>query len=156
MKSKANWEPLDGGFDSKCQETYVTPSLKTLITMVLREPNVEITNNPCFNQAALTISQLAIFKATIQRGKSSAQAFRTTRRKPPLAIYRRQLLHSYTRKLDLVRKISYLILAISANSDIVIEPFGRENVVYPLSLRYGLFITTATDNVDVNPKSALL
>ena len=53
--TKANSEPFDGGFDYKCKETYVTPSIKALITKALWGQNIKITNNPFFNQPVLII-----------------------------------------------------------------------------------------------------
>ena len=131
--------------------------------MTLRGANVENVKNSFFNQAALTISQLMIFNSTIRTRKTSSQAFHTTMREPPVAVYLRQLLHSQTRKLDLVRKLSHLGLSISPDHllDIstkmgnkAIEVFQKEDVVSPLNLRRDLFTTAATDNLDVNPSSA--
>ena len=84
-------------------------------------------------------------------------------REPPLAVYLRQLLHSQTRKVDLIRKLSHLGLSISPDRllDIsaemgnkAIEVFKKEGVVCPLNLRRYLFTTAATDNLEVNPSSA--
>ena len=84
----------------------------------------------------------------------SVQVFHTTRREPTLLISLGQLLHGYTRKLGLVRKIFHFGLAISFNhlleiaakmGNIVTESSERKFIVYPLSLQYGLFTTAATD-----------
>ena len=131
--------------------------------MVLRGANVDNVKNPFFNQAALTVSQLMIFNSTLRTRKASSQAFHTTKREPPIAVYLEQLLHSQTRKLDLVRKMSHLGLSISPDRFLdvstntgnkAIAVFEKEGVVSPLNLRYDLFTTAATDNLDVNPSSA--
>ena len=54
-----------------------------------------------------------IFNSTVQTRKASSQAFHTTKQEPPIAVYLGHLLHSQTRKLDLVRKMSHLGLSIS-------------------------------------------
>ena len=105
--------PFNGCFDAECQESYVPLSLKALVTMTLRGANVENVKNPFFNQPTLTISQLMIFNSTIRTCKTSSQAFHTTMREPPVAVFLGQLLHSQTRKLDLVCKLSHLGLSIS-------------------------------------------
>ena len=155
--------PFLGNFNAQCQESYVPLSLKALVTMILRGANVNNVKNPYLNQAALTILQLMIFNSTIRTRKASSQAFHTTRREPPLAVYIGQLLHSQTRKLNLVRKMSHLGLSISPDRllDIAtkmgnkaIAVFEKEGVVCPLNLRHDLFTTAATDNIDVNTSSA--
>ena len=132
--------------------------------MTLRGANVENVKNPFFNQAALAISQLMIFNSIIRTRKTSSQAFHTIMREPPVAVYLGQLLHSQTRKLNLVRKLSHLGLSISPDRllDIstkmgnkAIEVFEKEGVACPLNLRRDLFTTAATDNLDVNPSSAI-
>ena len=154
---------FSGGFDAKCQESYVAKSLKALVTVVLCGANVEDVKNPYLNQAALTVSQLMILNSTVRTRKASSQAFRTTKQKPPIAVYLEQLLHSQTRKLDLVWKMLHLGLSISSDRllDIstnmgnkAIAMFEKESVVCPLNLRHDFFTTAATDNLDVNPSSA--
>ena len=155
--------PFSRRFDAQCQESYVPSSLKALVSMVLRSANVGNVKNPYFNQAALTVLQLIIFNSTIRTRKAFSQAFHTTKREPPIAVYLWQLLHSQTRKLDLVRKMCHLGLTISPDRllDIstnmgnkAIAVLEKEGVVCPLNLRYDLFTTSATDNLDVSPSSA--
>ena len=66
--------------------------------------------------------------------------------------------------MGLVRKIFHLGLAISSKhlleiaaemGNTVTESSRRKFIVYTLILRYGLFTTVATDNINVNPKSSL-
>ena len=95
--------------------------------------------------------------------EASSQTFRTTKRKPPIAIYIEQLLHLQTKRLDLAPKMSHCGLSLSperlldistttGNKAIVV--FGNEVIAYPLNLRHDLFTTAATDNLEVNPSSA--
>ena len=104
-----------------------------------------------------------IFNSTVQTRKASSQAFHTTKQEPPIAVYLGHLLHSQTRKLDLVRKMSHLglsifpdcLLHISTNMENkAIAVLEKEGVVCPLNLRHNLFTTAATDNFNVNPSSA--
>ena len=131
--------------------------------MVLHGANVDNVKNPCFNQAALAVSQLMIFNSTVGTRKASSQAFHATKQKPPTAVYLEQLLHSQTRKLDLDWKMSHFGLSISPDRLLDIftnmrnkatAVFEKESVVCPLNLRHNFFVTAATDNLDVNPSSA--
>ena len=99
-----------------------------------------------------------IFNSTVQTRKAYSQAFDTTKREPPIAVYLGQLLHLQTRKLDLVWKTSHLdlsiypdrLLDISTNmGNKAIAVFKKEGVVFPLNLRHNLSTTAATDNLDV-------
>jgi len=82
---------------------------------------------------------------------------------PPLTVYLAQLIHSETRKMNLVSKMSHLGLSVSPDRmlDIstkmgnkAITVFEQEGVVCPLNLKYCLFTTAAMDNLDVNPSSS--
>ena len=138
-------------------------SLKALVTVVLHGANVPNVKNPYFNQATLTVSQLMIFNSTVRTRKASSQAFHTTKQKPPIAVYLEQLLHSQTRKLDLVWKMSRFGLSVSPDHLLDISTntgnkalavFEKEGVACPLNLRHNFFSKAATDNLDVNLSSA--
>ena len=152
-----------GGFVAWCQDSYVSSSLKTLVPMVISGANVDNVKNPYFKQQALTVSQLMMFNSMIKTHITSSQAFHTIKRVSPKAVYLGQLLHSKTRKLDMVHKMSHLGLSISPDRlfDIsakmgnkAIAVFEQEGVVYPLNIRHAVFTTAATDNLDMNPSSA--
>ena len=138
-------------------------SVKALVTMILRGANVDKITNPYFNQAMLTVSQLMIFNTTIRTRKDSSQAYHTTKREPPIAVYLGQLLYSQTRKLGLVRKTNRLGITISPDrllyistsmGNAAIDVYESEGVICPLNLRYDPFTTAAVDNIDVNPSSS--
>ena len=77
-------------------------------------------------------------------------------REPPLPIYARLLLHGETHKRSLVDKFYDLglsvshdrVLSISADlGNDISELYKSEGVVCPCQLRYGVFTTTAYDNI---------
>ena len=85
-----------------------------------------------------------MFSYMIKTRKASSQACHTAKQVSPIAVYLGQLLHSKTRKLGMVWKVSYLGLSISSDCllDIstkmgnkAIEVFEKEDVVYPLNIR---------------------
>ena len=69
---KTTQQPFSGGFAENCQEHYVPSSLKAMVTMILRGSNIDRVDNPYFNQATLTISQLMIFNSTLRTRQTSS------------------------------------------------------------------------------------
>ena len=104
---------FNGRYDNQGQDSSVSRLLKALIAMVLRGANADIEKNPYFDKITLTISQLMLFKLTLQTHETSFQLFHSTSPEPSLAVYFSQLLHSRKRKLNLVQKIFHLGLCIS-------------------------------------------
>ena len=153
---------FDGSFDNKCQEKSVPSSLVTLVSMVLNGPNIK--NQSSFiviPQSVLTISQLLVYNSSIRRREQSSVKH-SRKRETPLPIFMGALIHSKTRKRELV---DYLFeLGVSVSYDRVLEIstmlgnricnlYNSQGVVCPPQLRRGVFTTAAVDNIDHNPSS---
>ena len=158
---KQTYEKFNGHFETDCQKAFIPETLQSLITLILR--GGQKTDNPFFNQAMLTISQLLIHNTTIRTRKEQHSAYHTTKREPPISIYLAQLIHSKTRKLDLVETLSHLGITISPNrmleistslGNTSISVYEKEGVVCPPNLKLNLFTTAAIDNLDINTTSA--
>ena len=83
-------------------------------------------------------------------------------RETPLPVYLGTLIHTKTRKRDLVDTLYHLGLSISYDRVLSISTdletnicrfFQKEGTVCPLKLKSGLFTTGAVDNIDHNPSS---
>ncbi|MES9881624.1 MAG: hypothetical protein ABW185_12160, partial [Sedimenticola sp.] len=152
-----------GSFEGKCQQQSVPASLTTLVNMILGGPDIKTqSSNVCEAQAALTLAQLLHFNSTIRRRDGSSASYHTKSRETPLPIYTGLLVHAETRKRGLIDKLYDLGLSISydrvleISTDMgnrVCEQFERESLVCPVSLRKGIFTTSAVDNIDHNPTS---
>ena len=151
---------FDGTFTAECQEQSVPQSVKYLLKSIMNGNN---TTDPHHHQAALTIGQLIRFNTLVRTRDSSTSMYHTKDREPPIAIYLSELIHSKTRNLEMVEKGAHLGLCISKDrlfqistslGNSAINTFERDGVVVPLFLEFGLFCTTALDNIDHNPTSA--
>jgi hypothetical protein len=155
---------FNGTFDSQCQEASVPNSLVALVSMILYGPNIK-TQTSCTlrPQAALTLSQLLVFN-TVARCRD--ENFRTIRHNPeretPLPLYLGVLIHTKTRKKELVDCLFELglcisydrVMSISTNlGNALCHHFEMEKVVCPPKLRKQVFTTAAIDNIDHNPSS---
>ena len=156
-------QSFGGHFEYGCQDESTPNSMKTLITMLLRGHSGNEASNPYFKQAMMTISQLLYFNMTKKTRGESLSAYHTQKREPPIAVYIGKMIHSHTRKLKIVEKLSHLGLCISPDClnhistilrNTAIEKFEKDNVVYPLNMCHGLFTIGAIDNIDVNPSSS--
>ena len=154
---RSSTDEFSGSFDDDCQTSSVPVSLLGLLRMIHEGPNIKDLNPQSNN--ALAISQLIAFN-TIKRKQTHERHTRSS--ETPLSIYLGLLLHAYTRKKDLVDKLSHLGLCISydrvlrlsadlANS--ICRRFEQEQVVCPPKPRTNLFTTAAVDNIDHNPSS---
>ena len=56
-------KPLKGSFEAGCQQAFVPTSL-ALVSMTVRGPKTNHSNNPYYTQAMLTLCQLIIFNTT--------------------------------------------------------------------------------------------
>ncbi|KAK0061124.1 hypothetical protein Bpfe_009285 [Biomphalaria pfeifferi] len=133
--------------------------------MILQGPS--ITSNKGKNQAALSLAQLASFKAVKTEGKRSRANTSTTNkhsknREPPVPVYVGLTIHAQTRKKELVERMHSLGLSISYKRVLEISSelaakacrqYQHDKVVCPMKLRHGLFTTAAVDNIDHNPSS---
>lgn len=158
---------FNGTFPSDCQENSIPASLKTLVNIVLRGPNVigrQVERSS--DQACLTISQLIVFNSVTrdrrQSESSSSSKHHIKAKECPIPIYTSLKIHGATRDKSLVDAFYQLGISVSYDrlltitSDVansVCLRYKREGVVCPAVLRKELFTTAAMDNIDHNPSS---
>jgi len=154
-----------GRFEPNSQEDSVPVSLLALVAMVLNGPNIKAQSSSSrMPQPVLTISQLLMSNSMVRRRED--QQTSCTRhsqvRETPLPIYLGVMVHTRTRKRELVDhlydlglSISYdRVLAISNElGDKICRYYKVEKAVCPPELKGGLFTTAAVDNIDHNPSS---
>ncbi|XP_062605131.1 uncharacterized protein LOC134266937 [Saccostrea cucullata] len=157
---------FSGSFEPHCQEQSVPTSLVALVGMILNGPNIEEqSSQSSVSTPTLTISQLLMFNCYTRR-RGSTSSIESTRhnsnRETPLPVYLGTLMHTKTRKRDLVDTLFHLGLSISYDrvlgistylGDKVCRFFQKEGTVCPPVLKSGLFTTGAVDNIDHNPSS---
>ncbi|CAH0381202.1 unnamed protein product [Bemisia tabaci] len=148
--------------DDESQANCVPPLLLALVKMLLYGPNCQQQAENHSRQEALTLAQLISFnmkktdptKSNALRHKSSAET--------PFPVYLSLMLHCKTRKRDLIDivhrfgiGISYdrVLQISSALSHQAIEYFQEKGVVCSPYLQRGVFVTSAVDNIDINPSS---
>ena len=154
---------FEGKFEKTCQKDSVSKQLVTLVEMILSGVDIDTKSHDSVEpQISLSIAQLLQFNCIVRRREGSTGVYHSQNREPPLPIYLGLLLHAETRKRGLVDKmydlglsISYdRVLSISSKmGNIVAARFEHENVVCPPVLQYGIFTTSAVDNIDHNPSS---
>ena len=153
---------FDEKFDFGSQESAIPASVNGFVTAVMRGTASESNENPHFNQASLTVSQLLAFNTTIRTQNQSLSLYYSRKREPPLPVYLAQMVHTKTRNLSIIRNLSKLGLCISKDrfahvsvcmGNTVIE-MNEEGNVLPTNLRKGLFSTASVHNIDVEPKSS--
>lgn len=153
-----------GTFESQCQASSVPNSLMALVSMILYGPNIETQSNYYTTpQAVLTLSQLLMFNSFARcRADSSHTLRHKQERETPVPLYLGVLIHSKTRKRELVDALFELGLSISYDRVMSISTilgnnlchqFEMENTVCPPKLKGKLFTTAAIDNIDHNPSS---
>ena len=74
------YEEFKGKFSEGCQEAFVPKSVQALLSMILRGPAGDHSNNPHFSQAMLTLGQLLIFNSTIRTRKDSSSSYHSQKR----------------------------------------------------------------------------
>ena len=156
---------FSGSFGTKCQEESVPVSLLALVAMVINGPNIEAqSSSSAMPQPVLTISQLLMYNSLVRRRKNQATSTirHNQERETPLSIYLGVMVHTKTRKRELVDTLHELGLSVSYDRvmDISTElgnkicsHYQREKAVCPPELKCGLFTTAAIDNIDHNPSS---
>ena len=155
---------FNGSFHTKCQEQSVPPSLLALVTMVLNGPNIKSqSSSSSVFQPALSLSQLLLFNSSKRYKENDKDVVRhSQQRETPLPIYLGMMLHTKTRKRELVDTLFNLGLCISYDrvlnistelGDKICYHYEREKAVCPPQLKGGLFTTAAVDNIDHNPSS---
>ena len=140
-----------GSFEPNSQKESVPMSLLELVAMVLNGPNIKVqSSSSTIPQPVLTISQLLMSNSIIRR-RENQHTPRTNRsqvRETPLPICLGVLVHTKTRKRELVdrlfelgRSISYdRVLTISAElGDNICHYYEMEKAVCPPELKGGLF-----------------
>ena len=153
-----------GTFDSQCQTSSVPNSLVALVSMILYGPNIKTQSSYLSTpQAALTLSQLLMFNSFARCQDGGSHTLRHKQeRETPLPLYLGVLIHSKTRKKELVDALFELGLCISYDRVMSISTslgnnlchqFEMEKTVCPPKLKGNLFTTAAIDNIDHNPSS---
>ena len=129
--------------------------------MILSGTSLEPDSPTELSSAALSITQLLIYNATkrVRKEKKSETVRHNPKRETPVPLYLGFLIHSKTRKKELVEIlhehglcISYdRVMQLSADmANKVIAQYQLEGVVCPPKLKSGLFVTSQQDNVDHN------
>ena len=155
-------ERFDGTFEEHCQESSSPKSLITMVKMILYGSSMEDQTLPVGHQEALTISQLIRFNCRRKMSHGSSHFKHDAANETPLPLYVGVMLHSRTRRRELVDAFFQLGLSISyarvlqISTDLgnaVCERFHENGVVCPPQLKQSLFTTAAVDNIDHNPSS---
>lgn len=157
---------FSGSFNTHCQEESVPNSLIALVSMILNGPNIkEQSSHSTIPAPTLTISQLLMFNSCARRRKSTGSVQSTKHshdRETPVPVYLGVMIHTKTRRRDLVDELYRLGLSIaydrvlSISSELgnnICRYFLLEGAVCPPKLKGGLFTTGAVDNIDHNPSS---
>ena len=153
-----------GTFDSHCQERSVSNSLVALVSMILYGPNIQTQSNYSSPpQAVLSLSQLLAFNSfRCCKDSHSHNVRHSQERETPLPLYLGVLIHSKTRKKELVDALFELGLCISYDRVMSVSTslgnnlchhFEVEKAVCPPKLKGKLFTTAAIDNIDHNPSA---
>ena len=132
--------------------------------MVLNGPNIKTqSSSSSVSQPALSISLLILYNS-YKRYKENAKGVvrHSQQRETPLPIYLSIMLHTKTRKRDLVDTLLNLGLCISYDrvlnistelGDKICYHYEQEKALCPPELKGGLFTSAAVDNIDHNPSS---
>ena len=106
---------FNGSFHTKCQEQSLPTSLLSLVAMVLNGPNIKTQSSfSSVSQPALSISQLLLYNSCKRYKENAKDMVRhSQQREPPLLIYLGIMLHTKTRKRDLVNTLFNLGLCMS-------------------------------------------
>eukprot|EP00112_Aurelia_sp_Birch-Aquarium-sp1_P002706 Seg1300.8 transcript_id=Seg1300.8/GoldUCD/mRNA.D3Y31 product="hypothetical protein" protein_id=Seg1300.8/GoldUCD/D3Y31 len=133
-----------------------------MIKMILYGSGMGDQTLPVGHQEALTISQLIRFNCRRNMVHVSAQFRHEAANETPLPLYIGVMLHSRTRRRELIDAFFQLGLSISYSGvlqisidlgNAVCEHFNENGVICPPQLKQSLFTTAAVDNIDHNPSS---
>ena len=158
-----NSDLFNGTFSQACQQRSVSPSLLTLVKMILVGTN-EQSHEQGNQQAALSIAQLIKFNSIKHGRRSTDGSVRHSRNQgiPPVPLYLGALMHVKTTRKELVEKLCALGLSVSydrvlrLSSDLanaVCEHYEENGTVCPPKLRGQVLTTAVVDNIDHNPSS---
>lgn len=161
MKDQKN--EFSGTFPPDCQEKSVPKVLLTLVSMILDSPNIKDQDDYDVSQASLSLSQLLMFNYREFGKKTISEKMRHTKKnETPLALYTGLMVHSKTRKKEIVDEMCQLGLSVSykrvtsVSTDLekdMCTHFQATGIVCPPTLRKGLVTSAAMDNFDHNPSS---
>lgn len=154
-----------GTYGNHCQELSVPNSLVALVSMILYGPNIKTQSNHLLKpQAVLTLAQLLKFNSFARcRDVTSHTVRHNEERETPLPQYLGVLIHSKTRKRELVDALFELGLCISyervmtistiLNNNLCLQ-FETDKVMCPPKLKENILTNYAVlDNIDHNPSS---
>ena len=102
---------FSGSFDAKCQEESVPISLLELVYMVLNGTNIKTQlSSASVPQPTLSLAQLLMFNCSVRRRKyvTACSTKHNQERETPLPIYLGVMVHTKTRKRELVDTLYYL------------------------------------------------
>jgi hypothetical protein len=152
---------FNGSFSPNCQEDSLPTSLKSLVAMILKGPDLKDqdrhTSQPC-----LTIAQTILYNMKKRPSNLEVRARHRLSREPPLPIYLGLNIHAVSRNKKLIQMLYQMGISISYDrimeledwlATSVCERFEEDGVVSPANLRKGLFTVGALDNLDHNPSS---
>ncbi len=148
---------FNGTFPEDCQIEAVPPSLQSLVAMICHGANITEQSLVSKSQAPLSICQLILFNCLGRSEKHVQRTRHNKSREPPLPVYLGVLLHTKTRKRDLVEMLYDLGLSVSYDRVLEISTdvgtkicnyYNRLNTVCPPQLKKGVFTTSAVDNIN--------
>ena len=157
---------FSGSFDTLCQEESVPSAIIALVSMILNGPTIhEQSSHSTTAAPTLTISQLLRFNSCARRRLSTGSVQYTKHshnRETPVSVYLGVMIHTKTRRRDLVDELYCLGLSVAYDRVLIISSelgdntcryFQLEVAVRPHKLNCGLFTTGAVDKIDHNPSS---
>lgn len=133
--------------------------------MIIGRTSITDHVSPADNRAALNIAQLLRFNLVKHKRRQTSltdNVRHSTEQETPFPLYLSLLVHSRTRKRDLVDTIAKNGIGVSydrvQNVELSItkqlcKKYNEERLVCPPSLKEGIFTTSAIDNIDHNPSS---
>lgn len=153
---------FNSSFHTQCPEQSVQTSLLSLVAMVLNGPNIKTqSSSSSLSQPALSLSLLGnSCKCYKENAKDVVR--HSQQRETSLPIYLGTLLHTQTRKRDLVDTLFHLGLCISYKRVLSISTELFDKICYHYErkkdaclpeLKGNRFTSTAVDNFDHNPSS---
>ena len=101
-----------GSFPTGCQEKSIPPSLKYLVAMITKGPNLK-NKEKCDSQACLTIGQAIMYNTTKKTTPTTMTSRHTVEREPPLPVYIGMDVHTLTRSKKLIHQLYQMGLSIS-------------------------------------------
>ena len=139
-------------------------SLVALVQMIVAGPNIQSQHDNCtdIKGAVWSLAQLLILNSIKRSRKETTKTRHNPERETALPLYLGFLLHSKTRKRDIVEEffrnglsVSYdRIMQLSTDlANDAVDLFEKDGVVCPSSLRHGLFTSGNLDNIDHDPSS---